>query len=158
MLLCTKSARNTLTTLYFILNLFVTEGAGKRGGVVSVHACRVETMHNADDTARTVIFPQHNINSLLVWGDGGQAGAHEGGSRPHTTTHSRSTWPWQGPVGQLQAVLTHTHTHKHIHTHPSSSSHLFSITCFLTSVPTPRPSGGRSLPTSRLVTSGPRAR
>lgn len=65
-------------------------------------------MQNPDDAAWAVIFPQCNINSLLVWGDGGQAGALKGGSHPHTTAHSCPPGPARD-LGHLTGCV-HIHT------------------------------------------------
>lgn len=116
-----------------------------------------------------LFFPHSNINSLPVWGDGGQAGALEGGSRPHTTAHSCPPGPAK-TQGSLYRMCLHTRTHTHTAIPPppvaSPPPHTFpSITCpfqppLLSAQGTPRlrspyPHGARSHTAHALADSPP---
>ena len=78
-------------------------------------------MQDPDDTAGADIFPQCNINSLLVWGDGGHAGALKGGSHPHTTAHSCPP----GPATALGQFTGCVHIHAPLLLLPPFLHHLF---------------------------------
>lgn len=55
-------------------------------------------------------FPTANINSLLVWGDGEQAGTLEGVSHPRTTAHSCPPGSARALVHLTGCVRLHRHT------------------------------------------------
>ena len=80
---------------------------GRKLCLCYVCVCVWGVWENPDDIARAVMFPQHNINSLLVWGDGGQAGALKGGSHLHTTAHSCPPGPAKAPGRLTGCVYTH---------------------------------------------------
>lgn len=102
----------------FVLMLILIGGVWKLW-LCYLCVCVWGVWENPDDTARAVIFPQYNINSLLVWGDGGQAGALKGGSHLHTTAHSCPPGPAKAPGRLTGCVYTHMHLSS------SSPSHLY---------------------------------